>query len=348
VQPNVVLPFLSSSLSFLFALFLLDQWRERRRSYQLIWAIGMVWYGISAGTEFWGGAFGWSEGLYRLWFLIGAIYVAAWLGLGTMYLLGRTRFGYGAAFSVLLAGLFTYLTQVKAQYPDVGVLPQAAFGIALVGAVLISAETFRATGRWAWIAGVLIVGGSVLSAVLVLGAAIPAPGYALDANGIPVGTAMPGSVRLLTPLFNVTGGFALALGALYSTYVFMPKRRVIRYDLGRSQGAGRFLANLVIAPVAITVNLVASIPGAVSALFRGQLHSRVPATILLAIGGFVPSVTSGLSKFGITQTFFLGEFLGVVFLFAGFLVSVEVFREFRIPFTGRVLRRRTEAARPVA
>lgn len=343
MQPNVVLPFLSSSLSFVFALFLLDQWIERRRSYQLIWAVGMVWYGISAGTEFWGGAFGWSEGLYRLWFLIGAVYVAAWLGLGTMYLLGKTRFGYGAAFSVLLAGLFTYLTQVKAQYPDVGVLPQAAFGIALVGALLIAIETFRATGRWAWIAGVLIIGGSVLSAALVFGAAIPAPGYALDANGIPVGTAMPGSVRLLTPLFNVTGGFALALGALYSTYVFMPKKRVIRYDLARSQGVGRFLANLAIAPLAITVNLVASIPGATSALLRGRLHSRVPATILLAIGGFVPSVTSGLSKFGITQTFFLGEFLGVVFLFAGFLVSVEVFREFRIPFTGRVIRRRAEA-----
>ena len=344
MQPNVVLPFLSSALSFVFALFLLDQYLARRRSYQLIWAIGMVWYGISAGTEFWGGAFGWSEGLYRLWFLIGAVYVAAWLGLGTMYLLGKTRFGYGAAFSVLLAGLFTYLTQVKAQYPDVGVLPQAAFLVALVGAVAISVATFRASGRWAQIAGVLIVGGSAAAAVLVYGAAIPAPGYALDANGIPVGTAMPGSVRLLTPLFNVTGGFALALGALYSTYVFMPKKRLIRYDLTRSNGAGPFLANLVIAPVAITLNLVASIPGAVSALFRGRLHSRVPATILLAIGGFIPSVTSGLSKFGITQTFFLGEFLGVVFLFAGFLVSVEVFREFRIPFTGRVLRRRTEVA----
>ena len=348
MQPNVILPFLSSSLSFVFALFLLDQFLERRRSYQLIWAIGMVWYGISAGTEFWGGAFGWSEGLYRLWFLIGAVYVAAWLGLGTMYLLGKTRFGYGAAFSVLLAGLFTYLTQVKAQYPDVGILPQAAFLIALAGAVAISVETFGASGRWAWIAGVLIGGGSLAAAVLVYGAAIPAPGYALDANGIPVGTAMPGSVRLLTPLFNVTGGFALALGALYSTYVFMPKKRVIRYDLARSQGVGRFLANLAISPIAITVNLIASIPGAVNALVRGRLHSRVPATILLAIGGFIPSVTSGLSKFGITQTFFLGEFLGVVFLFAGFLVSVEVFREFRIPFTGRVLHRRTEAATPQA
>ena len=155
---------------------------------------------------------------------------------------------------------------------------------------------------------------------------------------------MPGSVRLLTPLFNVTGGFALALGALYSTYMYMPKRRVIRYDLSRTQGVGRFLGNLLLAPIAITVNLVASIPGAFRALVTGKLHSRVPATILLAIGGFIPSLTSGLSRFGVTETFFLGEFLGVVFLFAGTLVSVEVFREFRIPFTRRVLHVRSEAA----
>jgi len=344
VQPNVVLPLLSSTLSFVFALFLLDQWLERRRPYQLIWTIGMVWYGISAGTEFWGGSFGWSEPLYRTWYLVGAVYVAAWLGLGTMYLLGRTRFGYGAAFSVLLAGLFTVLAQAKAHYPDAGIVPFAAFSIAIAGAIAIAVETYRGTGRWAWIAGALIIGGSIVAVPLVLTAVIPAPGYALDANGIPVGTAMPGSVRLLTPLFNVTGGFALALGALYSTYVFMPKRRVIRYDLSRTRGNGRFLVNLLIAPVAIAVNLVASLPGATSALFHGRLNSRVPATILLAIGGFIPSLTSGLSRFGFTQTFFLGELLGVIFLFAGFLVSVEVFREFRIPFTRRVLRVRSEAA----
>ena len=344
MEPNVILPLLSSALSFVFALFLLDQWLERRRSYQLIWTIGMVWYGISAGTEFWGAAFGWNETLYRTWYLIGAVYVAAWLGLGTMYLLGRTRFGYGAAFSVLLAGLFTLLSQAKAQYTDTGGLPYVAFGIAILGAVLITIETYRGTGRWAWIAGALVIGGSAIAVPIVLATPIPAPGYTLDANGIPVGSLMPGSVRLLTPLFNVTGGFALALGALYSTYVFMPKKRVIRYDLTRSRGVGRFLANLLIAPIAITVNLVVSIPGAIAALVTGKLHSRVPATILLAIGGFIPSLTSGLSRFGITETFFLGEFLGVVFLFAGTLVSVEVFREFRIPFTRRVLRARNEAA----
>lgn len=341
---NIVLPFLSSTLSFVFALFLLDQWLERRRSYQLIWTFGMLWYGISAGTEFWGGAFGWSEPLYKTWYLFGAIYVAAWLGLGTMYLLGKTRFGYAAAFSVLLAGLFTYLAQVKAQYTDAGMLPYIAFAVAVVGAVLIVIETYRGTGRWAWIAGVLIIGGSIVAVPLVYGAQLPPPGYALDANGIPTGTLMPGSVRLLTPLFNVTGGFALALGALYSTYVFMPKKRVIRYDLTRRHGIGRFVVNLAVSVVAFPVNLVASVPGALRALFAGNLNSRVPATILLAIGGFIPSLTSGLSRFGITETFYLGELLGVVFLFAGFLVSEEVFREFRIPFTHRVLWVRGRAA----
>ena len=63
MDTHVILPLLSSTLSFAFALFLFDQWRERRRSYQLTWAVGMLWYGVSAGTEFWGGAFGSSERL---------------------------------------------------------------------------------------------------------------------------------------------------------------------------------------------------------------------------------------------------------------------------------------------
>jgi len=142
-------------------------------------------------------------------------------------------------------------------------------------------------------------------------AALPAPGYALDPRtGIPVGDLFPGYLRLLTPFFNITGAFALVVGALYSAYVFMPKRRVIRYALGGRQGAGRLIANLLLAPVAIVVNFAASLPGATGALFRGRLTSRVPATILIALGGLVPSITSGLNRFGITWAFFLGELVG--------------------------------------
>ncbi len=81
------------------------------------------------------------------------------------------------------------------------------------------------------------------------------------------------------------------------------------------------------------MNLVASLPGAAEALVTGRIHSRVPATILIAIGAFIPTLTDSLNRFGSTELFQLGKFLGVVFLFLGFLVSIEVFREIRIPFT---------------
>ena len=93
MSANVVLPLLSSVLSLVFAAIVFAQWRRRRRSFQLIWTTGLLCYGVSAGTEFLGSAFGWSEPLYRAWYLIGAFYVAAWLGMGTVALLGRTRFG---------------------------------------------------------------------------------------------------------------------------------------------------------------------------------------------------------------------------------------------------------------
>src|SRR5439155_1348269 len=102
---NVVLPLGSSVLSFVFAAMVLDQWWQRRHSFQLVWGIGLLWYGISAGTEFLGGAFGWTEPVYRVWYLIGAFFVAGYLGVGTIYLLSRSRFGYYAGTTVFIGGL---------------------------------------------------------------------------------------------------------------------------------------------------------------------------------------------------------------------------------------------------
>ena len=50
----------------------------------------------------------------------------------------------------------------------------------------------------------------------------------------------------------------------------MPKRRVLAYSLDPNQPGDEFLFNLLIAPVAIIVNLVASLPGAVRALVAGH------------------------------------------------------------------------------
>ena len=151
--------------------------------------------------------------------------------------------------------------------------------------------------------------------------------------GTAVGTNWPGTVRLLTPLLNISGGLTLALGALFSAYVFMPKRRVLPYSLDPNQKGDHFLFNLLISPVALVVNFLASLPVAAAALVQGRLHSRVPATILIALGGFVASAGDTLNRFGVTGPFAWAKLIAAMLLLAGFLVSIEAFRELRVPFT---------------
>ena len=190
-----------------------------------------------------------------------------------------------------------------------------------------------------------MAGRSVLSASLIVvlaasgfGLLGPLARFAYDdgfdpVTGQPVADLFPGSLRLLTPFLNITGGFALAFGALFSAWIFMPKRRVLAYSLDPNQKGDNFIFNLVISLVALPVNFVASLPGALRDLVRGRLHSRVPATLLIALGGFVASAGDSLNRFGVTGPFAVAKFLSVVLLLVGFLVSIEAFREIRVPFT---------------
>jgi hypothetical protein len=121
---HVVLPAVTSILALVFSVALFDQWRERRGGFQLVWAIGMLFYGVAAGCEAIAGAIGWNEPLYRTWYLTGAVWTAGWLGLGTAYLLGRTRFGYAFAVCQFLAGLFQVLLRKRPENADAGTQPQ--------------------------------------------------------------------------------------------------------------------------------------------------------------------------------------------------------------------------------
>jgi len=332
---NVVLPLGSSVLSFVFAAMVFDQWLQRRHSFQLVWAIGLLWYGISAGCEFAGAAFGWSEPLYRTWYLIGAFFVAAYLGAGSIYLLRKTRFGYFAGATVLIGGTLSLLfSHANARgtdtplYPGSGTAGMVAFTVALVGGIAIIAATALRRPLAAHIAMAVLVVGSVAAAYLTFSAPLAAPGWALDPNThVPVGSAFPGYVRVLTGPFNIAGALCLVFGAIFSAYVYMPKRKVLRAKVRIPVVAQLYGAT------AVAVNMVASLPVAAPELVRGKLNSRVPATILIAAGAFIPGVTSGLNRFGVTWSFFLGEFLGVLLIFAGFLVSEEVFRNVRLGTT---------------
>jgi len=331
---TVLLPAITAILALAFGAALFDQWRERRRAFQLVWAFGMTFFGVAAGAEAVAAASGWNELLYRTWYLTGAVWTAGWLGLGTAFLLGRTRFGYAFALCLFLAGLFTFLTSRRAEYSGAGVVPILYFIGAGVIALAVAVETYFQNERWPRIAAIGVVGVTVLSIGLMATTALAAPGYRVDpVTNTPLADLFPPAIRLLTPFLNITGAIALILGALFSAYVFMPKHRVLQYSLDPGQPGDVFLFNLLIAPVAIIVNFAVSLPGAIGMLASGQIHSRVPATLLIAVGAFIPTWSDSLSRAGATEWRSVGHLLGVIFLFAGFLVSIEVFREVRIPFT---------------
>src|SRR3989304_1423835 len=177
---NVVLPLLSSLLSFVFAAMVVDQWLRRRQPFQLVWAIGLLWYGISAGTEFVGSAWGWNEPLYRVWYLIGAFGVAAYLGLGTVYLLNRTRFGYFVAFSLFAGGLFSILAAAARAKEGVPASGGEVVAYSAVGARVLALPT-RFDRRWVAhaTAAILLIASAIVT-VLVFSVPGAAPGYALD------------------------------------------------------------------------------------------------------------------------------------------------------------------------
>jgi len=344
LNPNVVLPLLAAVLSFVFAAMVGDQWLRRRQPYQLVWTIGLILYGVAAGVDCLAAAGGWNEGLYRAWYLAGAFGGAAYLGLGTIFLLNRTRFGYFVAFLLAGSGLIA-LAFASARLQEGVEIPSWAIAAVVGGCLLTSLATAIATrsdrGLVAPIMAVALAVASLAAIVMTITVPVAAPGYAINpTTHAPVGDAFPAYLRMLVLPFNITGGLALVFGAIFSAYIFMPKRRVLRVTnrIPVVSKVGR--------AVAVTVNFVASVPGAVGALRAGTLNSRVPATVLIAIGGLIQSVTSGLTRFGITWGYYLGELLGVLLIFIGFLVSIEVFSDIRLPFTHIVLVRRKEPEPP--
>lgn len=333
-MPEWLIPGVTAVLAFAVALALLDQWWERRRSFQMAWAIGMTLFGIGSGAEAIAAASGWSEPLYRTWYLAGAVLTPAWLGLGTAYLLAKTRFGYAYAACFFLAGVFTLLTQRRYDYPDAGASAFLYLIVGLVLALAVFGETYFQNERWARIAALGVILGSVAGVFFAILAPLPAPGYLTDpATGQPTAGLFPGYVRLLTPFMNVTGAFSLLFGALFSAYMFMPKRRVLAYSLDPGQPFDHFLFNLAIGAVAVPVNFVASIPGALRSFREGTLHSRVLATLLIAIGAFAATFGDALNRFGVTAPFAVAKLIAVALILAGFVRSIETFHELRIPFT---------------
>jgi len=101
---DALISFVSSVVAFSFAAMVFRQFFRRRRPYQAVWALALAIFGAGVAVECVANFTGWTLVEYRLWFLFGATFAAAILGLGSCYLMLPPRAAQLASAFVLVAG----------------------------------------------------------------------------------------------------------------------------------------------------------------------------------------------------------------------------------------------------
>lgn len=159
--PIHFIPILTTILAVTFAVVILRRYRERRSGPHLLWwGAGILLYGVGTFTEASVTLFGWSEPLFRAWYISGALLGGAPLAQGTVYLLMRRRTA-----NILAAVLLSWIAV-------------AAVFVLLSPIDYALVETHRLSGRvmeWSWVrlfsplvntyAAIFLIGGAVYSAL---------------------------------------------------------------------------------------------------------------------------------------------------------------------------------------
>ncbi|MBI4298963.1 MAG: hypothetical protein HY666_04295 [Chloroflexi bacterium] len=172
---NIALPLLSSIISLFFALALLDQYLNKRRPYELMWAIGLALYSLGTGAEFVAGVFGVSLGAFKVWYLAGAILVPPYLAMGTVYLLLHRRVAHIVLALVVLVTVFSAVrVSASGVNFDVGIIEEAgvltirqsvAQGEPMSGRAWIDSSV-RDLSQIAIVGAFVVIAGAIYSAVL--------------------------------------------------------------------------------------------------------------------------------------------------------------------------------------
>jgi len=91
------------------AVFIFDQHLNRPRPHKLLWSLGLLFYAIAAAAAFAGAASHWTVADYKIWYFFGGVMTAAYLGLGTLYLLGPRRVGHIATAIAVIISVYAAL-----------------------------------------------------------------------------------------------------------------------------------------------------------------------------------------------------------------------------------------------
>lgn len=273
-----VFPLIASVISFIFAILLIVQYVERRKSYQLVWAIALAFFGIGSAAETIATLQSWNELLVKVYYVFGGTLIVGVLGLGTLYVSGDydtgslvTTFFLGRRFNTIISASLTFIFWLiiygLAKKMLFNNLRVALLIILLQVVLIIVAVVAKERVPTAYLI-VLIIGG-VLAA------------YSISLAGIDEAklTEIQGwralnrtlGIRSAAFGFNVFGSFVVIIGAVQSS-ISLLRKRIMRE---------RALANILIA---LGVLIIAA-GGTAGGLFGlgGQAAISVPMALGIVV-----------------------------------------------------------------
>src|SRR3954470_4414866 len=90
-SPVQFIPIITTIVALSFAAIVFRRWRSRGGAHLLWWTIGLLTYAAGTITESSTTIFGWSDPVFRLWYITGALMGGAPLAQGSVYLHLRRR-----------------------------------------------------------------------------------------------------------------------------------------------------------------------------------------------------------------------------------------------------------------
>lgn len=108
-------PFAATAVSLIFSGLVFKQYIQRRKPYQLAWAVALLMFGLGALAETLATLGTWNEFLVKTYYLFGGTLVVGYLGLGTLYVSGDhdtgsavSTFFLGRRFNVIVSTFLTF------------------------------------------------------------------------------------------------------------------------------------------------------------------------------------------------------------------------------------------------
>jgi hypothetical protein len=198
---HVALATAAALVGLAFAMSTYERWLAGRGRHHLAWSAALLLFALAAGALAAGEGVGWSEPVFRAYFLLGAVVNVPFLALGTVYLLGGRR--RGDQWAVVVVVFSAFAAGVVAVAPFTGPLP--------VDTVPRGSEVFGALPR------ILAAVASGAAALVVFGGAAWSAwrirrGRAMWGNVlIALGTLILANSGLLNSVLDEITGFVVTL-----------------------------------------------------------------------------------------------------------------------------------------